>query len=254
MKKRLLFWVPCLVVALAAAAVLIPDSPLYLTKLAYWGGYHDGHRTSYWMKELDSPDAEARCQAIHALGAIGSEAEEAVPALTQILQRDPERGPRIEAALALSKMRPASRSAVPALAEALGDEELWVRMNAAIALAGLGAESRPAVPALIKALRNEINRTNLDAFHFTIQEEVAIALGHASAGTPEAVPVLTDTLQTANSASLRYAAARALGMVGADARPAVPLLREMLQDKDPQARRVAKDALHAIEGEPEGAS
>jgi HEAT repeat protein len=251
MKKRLLFWVLCVAVALGAASLLLPASPWYLSDLAFWGGYHDGHRTAHWVKELHSPDPQIRCQAIHALGAIGPAAEESVPALTEILRRDPERWPRVEAALALSKMRPASRSAVPALGEALTDEELWVRMNAAVALSGLGRDSRPAVPALLQALKDERNRTNLEVFHFTIQEQVAVALGRASTGTPEAVPALTETLRGADSALLRQAAARALGSVGGEARPAVPLLREMLRDDDPQAQRVAREALRHIEGEPE---
>lgn len=251
MKKRLLFWVPCLAVGLAAVAAVLPGSSLYLSDLAFWGGYHDGHRTGYWIKALHSASPETRCQAIHALGAIGPPAEKAVPELTEILRRDPERGPRIEAALALSKLRPASRSAVPELAEALTDEELWVRMNAAIALAALGHDSQPAVPALIRALKDQMNRTNLDAFPFTIQQEVAVALGRASSGTPEAVPALSETLRTADSKWVRLTVARALAEVGGEARPAVPLLRGMLRDDDPGVRRTAEEALHRIEGEPE---
>jgi hypothetical protein len=250
MKKRLLIWVPCLALVLAAVALLLPASPWYLPDLVFGGGYSDGHRTSYWITALHSPDAETRCQAAHALGAIGPDAEAAVPLLTQILRRDPKREPRIEAALALSKLCPASRSAVPDLAEALTDEELWVRMNAAITLAALGQDSRPAVPALIRALKDQTNRTNLDAFPFTIQQEVAVALGRASSGTPEAVPALSESLRAADSKRVRLTVARALAAVGGEARPAAPLLREMLQDDDPGVRQVAEDALHRIEGEP----
>jgi HEAT repeat protein len=250
MRKRLLFWVPTLTVALAGAALAIPASPFYLPEYLFRGGYHDGHPTGYWIKSLDAPDTASRYRAIHALGAIGPEAEAAVPALAVILRRDPERFLRAEAALALSKMRPASVRAVPALAEALGDEDQKVRMYAVIALATMGRASRPAVPALTAALKDDTNQAHVSTFYFTIQEEAAIALGRATSGTPEAVPVLMETLRAAPSDRLRWAAARALGTVGTEARPAVPLLRTLLRDEGPVPRWVVEEALLDIEGNP----
>ena len=44
---------------------------------------------------------------------------------------------------------------MPALTEALHDEEETVRRRAAVALLAFGPEARPAVPALIRALRDE---------------------------------------------------------------------------------------------------
>jgi HEAT repeat protein len=248
MKKRLLFWVPALTVALAGAALALPSSPFYLPVYLMAGGHHDGHSTRYWINNLHDPDAAARARAIHALGAIGPQAEAAVPELADILTQDPEPKSRMEAALALSKMRPASAAAVPALAQALADKDLRVRMNAAIALTGLGAASRPAVPALITALKDETNHTNLNAFSFTIQEEAAIALGRASAGTAAGVPALTEALRTTDFVPLRHAAARALGLVGAEARPAAPLLRQM-RDGGGVAAWVVEEALQRIEPE-----
>jgi HEAT repeat protein len=253
MRKRLLFWVPTLALAAATASVAVPASPFYLPDFLVRGGYHDGHSTRYWVKELKSDDGEARSRAINALGAIGPDAVEAVPDLAVILRQDPEGLRRAQAALALTKMRPASRGAVPALAEALSDKDEWVRMNAVIALAGLGTDSRPAIPALIPAMKDDANRTNLGAFTFTIQEEAAIALGRASAGTHDGVAALSETMQTTPSRSLKRAAARALGLVGAEARDAAPLLKAMLDDADPALQWTARVALHQIEGEPQGA-
>jgi HEAT repeat protein len=248
MRKRLLFWVPILTVALAGVAFALPASPFYLPEFLLKGGYHDGHPTGYWIDELKAPDSAARYRAVHALGAIGPEAGDAVPALAVILRQDPESRLRVEAALALTKMRPASERAVPALAEALADKDDQVRMYSVIALAGLGRASRPAVPALTAALQDATNERYVNTFTFTIREEAAIALGRASAGTPEAVPVLMQTLRTAESHRLRQAAARALGTVGAEAQPAVPLLRTLLTEKDRVPRWVVEDALFRIEG------
>ena len=249
MKRRLLIWVPILLVALAGVALALPASPFYLPDFWLKGGHHDGHSTRYWIKQLESPDVKARTEAIHALGAIGADAEPAVPALADILTKDPEPVPRFEAAMALGKMRPASRTAVPALAAALTDKDLRVRMNAVIALAGLATDSRPAVPALTRTLQDKTNETNLNVFSFTIREEAAIALGRASAGTPEAVAVLTETVKSPSSPEpLKQAAVRALGTIGPEARPAVPVLKSMLQDKGPVDPVFVDEALKKIEG------
>ena len=89
-KRRALLWVTIALLALGGVAVLVPNSPLYLTNLFGSSGEHEGHSTRYWMKELDSPDAERRQEALYALGAIGPDAADAVPKLAQILVEHPE--------------------------------------------------------------------------------------------------------------------------------------------------------------------
>jgi HEAT repeat protein len=249
MKKRRALWGAVALAALAAAAPLVPGSPAYLPD--FFGGdgrFYNGHPTRYWVRALDSPVSDVRYRAIHSLGAIGPEAGEAVPALAALLVGSPSRGTRIEAALALSKMAPASRAAVPALAQALADPEPLVRTNAILALIRLRDQARPAIPALIRALRDDANRRRPATFTFTIQEAAARALGWASAGSPDAVPALTEVLRDGGPDGLRTAAAGALGEVGPEARPAAALLRAMLQEKDPDLRQTAREALEKIEG------
>ena len=243
--SRLLVRILVALLLLAAAAVLIPGSPVYLSKLLNHP-QHDGHSTRYWLRAVDSSDPELRHHALYCLGAIGTDAGEAVPKLAQVMREDADPSARSDAALALSKMAPASRVAVKELAEALGDPEARVRMNAAIALSRLHADARPAIPALIKAINDEDNLTNLQLFAFTIQEMSSIALGRASAGSPEAVPALTEALAAAETEPMRAALARALGEVGADAKPALPLLRVMRKNKTPWLREVAEEALQKI--------
>jgi HEAT repeat protein len=250
MRRRYVLWLAAVLVLAAVAAILIPDSPVYLPNLIVREGQsYDGHSTRYWIKALKSPDLKVRHQAIFALGAIGDPAGEAVPALAALMLEDPDRGIRIDSALALSKMDPASRAAVPELAQALGDSEPWVRMNAAIALSRLRTDSRPAVPALIEALQDKGNDTDLRAFTCTIQEMVALALGRASAGSAEGVPALTAALKSAGTVGMRRSAARALGEVGAPARPAVPDLQALLTDRNGDVRETAEEALKKIGGE-----
>src|SRR5260370_41607865 len=134
MTKRHAMRLAAALVLLAALAVLLPGSPVFLANFFSANGQHDGHSTRYWMNTLNSSDNEARYHAIFALGTIGAEASDAVPALATIMVHDPDREARHQAAQALMKMAPASRTAVPALAQALKDKEPSERMNAAMAL------------------------------------------------------------------------------------------------------------------------
>jgi HEAT repeat protein len=247
MKSRYILLPLSGIVILALFAVLIPASPIYLEKIINWDSFSNGHSTGYWMGDLENSDAKVRREAIHNLGRLGAGAGEAVPALGAILLEDTDPNNRREAALALSKMAPASRAAVSALAQALEDKELFVRRNATVALLALGEEARPAVPALIRALKDKTNRTNLDEFTFTIQQTMALTLGEASAGSSEAVPALLEALKAAeDSLEMRLCAARGLGAIGPPAQPAVPQLRTLLKDQSSDVRKAAGEALEKI--------
>jgi HEAT repeat protein len=247
MTKRGVFWAGTACVALGAFAFLLPGSPLYLPKVLVSGRQHDGRSVRSWMASLDSSDPDERRNAIFALGAIGPEAAEGVPALAAILTDDPDRDARSQAALALSKMHPASCEAVDALTAALEDEEPFVRMNSSIALVKLGKDARPAIPALIKGVADRRNHRHVGAFVPTICGVMLVALGRASAGTDEAVPTLIAVLKNNPTAEMRRAAAQGLGEIGTSARPATDLLRPLLQDGNPDVRHAAEHALKKIE-------
>jgi hypothetical protein len=183
---------------------------------------------------------------VFAVGAIGPDATAAVPNLAAILTDDPEPFLRSEAGLALMKLAPASRAAVPALARALKDHDPLVRMYAVLTLHRLRGEARPAVPALIEALADDNNHARAGSFPSTIKERVAVALGVVSAGTADGVPGLRAALVTAVDGDLRVAACRGLGEVGPPARPAAPDLRALLRDKSAAVRSAAERALQAI--------
>ena len=246
-KRRRAVWIVIGVLVVAVVAMLIPGSPVYLPDIMASGGQHDGHSTRYWTNALDDPDAETRKSACFALGAIGPQAERAVPKLATIMLEDSDHGVRSEAALALSKMDPASKEAVPQLAKALESESILVRMNAARALFRLKQDARPAVPAMLKAMADDENQTNAGIFTTTVYELVVLALGRATAGTDEAVPVLIDALKKAPRLESRLAAIRALGEVGPAAKSTVPLLKPLLEDKDRNIKEAAHEALLKIE-------
>jgi HEAT repeat protein len=235
--------------ALLGVAVLVQASLLYLPTLFGWTGYYDGRPARYWIGALKSPDVEDRRRAIHALGAIGAEAEGAAPALGTALLEDVDRGARIGAALALMKLGPAAAPALPSLIRALEDKDPIIRMDVVTTLLRMGRVARPAVPALVRALGDERNETNCGLFFCTIKEVVAVAVGHASAGTAEAVPALTELLRPTEPEATRQAAVRALGEVGKEASPAVPELRALLDDPSDGVRQAAAEALRKITAE-----
>ncbi len=250
MKKRPVVWIAFVLFLLTGLALLVPASPAYLPAMFGPGGRfghsYKGHFTGHWVETLKSPQKADRLEAMDALGMIGPDAADGVPALAELLAGDPDREIRSRAGLALSKMVPASAAAVPALAKALSDDEPVVRMNAAVTLFRLRTDARPAVPALRAALKDKANETNADAFMSTIQEMAALALGRATAGSDEAVPDLLDALRDAKTQTMRQAAARALGEVGVAARSAAPQLRELLKDNSKDVQDAAREALEKI--------
>jgi HEAT repeat protein len=246
MKKRHAVWLVAALVVLASLLLLVPGSPAYLPTFYEYKGQHDGHPTGYWIKALNTRDENVRYQAIFALGAIGADAEEAVPSLAQIMLEDPDIEARHQAAFALSKMAPASRVAVPQLAQAVESTEPHVRMNAIMALFNLNEEARPAVPALIRAVQDKQNQTNLKTFHLTIQSMAARTLGRASRGSDAGVAVLRTTLEETRHPEVRWAVALALGDIGPPASPAIPDLKPLLDDDAGLVREAAELALQKI--------
>src|SRR3954451_24871524 len=83
---------------------------------------------------------------------------------------------RLDAAAALGRLGPKAGPAVPALAEALSDEDLYVRRLVPLALGDIGAGA--AVPGLIEALGDEDEG---------VRRRAAVALGEIG---PEAAPAL----------------------------------------------------------------
>jgi len=82
-----------------------------------------------------------RQNAALALGAIGPDAKEAVPALTKLLQ-DPEWTVRRHAALALGEIGPAAQESMPALSKLKQDHQSLVRKAAEEAIRRIrGAKS-----------------------------------------------------------------------------------------------------------------
>jgi HEAT repeat protein len=130
----------------------------------------------------------------------------AIFALTRVL-RDSDVQMRQNAALVLSslgggyeeELKPPldTRAALPALIEALTDDDRDVRAWAAGAIGWMGPPAEPAIPALVKLLRDPYEGARNNG---------CIALEHIGPAAREALPVLREALNDPSRDVRRFAA------------------------------------------------
>ena len=111
--------------------------------------------TSDLFEQLGHDDANVRLEAVKSLGARGGtiEAKTIAPELAAAFKKESSDEVRYALALALGRMGPEAKVAVPDLAAALNDPQ--VRVAAARALGSVGPDAEPAIPALIALLGQE---------------------------------------------------------------------------------------------------
>jgi HEAT repeat protein len=89
--------------------------------------------TAHWIEQLQSPESLRRIEAVHTLQERKGEAAQIVPALIEAL-KDENAHVRRESARALGSFGTEAQNAIPALQTALRDHEPSVRRAAGIAL------------------------------------------------------------------------------------------------------------------------
>jgi HEAT repeat protein len=184
---------------------------------------------------MNSGVASVRRNAAAALGQIGPEVgDRAVVALTAALG-DTSFPVREQVVIALGKLTPLSKSAIPVLQKAVESRRFSPRVHAAYALWSMTGEADRAVPALVQELKRD-----------TTPWEAAEALGRIGAPAKAAVGPLTEALKTADDIT-RWRAAEALGRIGPASKPALPTLIEMLEDPDPDIRTAASEAISKVD-------
>jgi len=102
---------------------------------------------------LEDKDDQVRFTACHVLALNGTAARQAVPALLKMLGHS-NVFYRRNASHALAAIGP-DAAAINVLNEALKEEEAWVNYHAAIAVGKLGPQGKPAVPALLNLLKSK---------------------------------------------------------------------------------------------------
>jgi HEAT repeat protein len=216
-----------------------------------------------WIKQATDANPQLRLESVHALAKIGLEAKIAIPPLIKLLRDNDEQvrstahqalrkmgqpavtaltellhdknlSVRTSAAQALEVFGPDAKSAVPALAELLGDST--ASFVAAYALGSIGPEARYAIPKLIALLQE--NNDSRSAY--------ASALGHIGPEAKAAVPEIIKLLHE-KDISVHYAAIAALGGIGPGAKDAIPDLIVFLPHLDTKFKRnFAAEALIKI--------
>ncbi len=128
-------------------------------------------------------DDFARWEATRALRLIGAGAVQAEARLLELLS-DPNASTRVEAALALWKIRP-RKSAFDTFVQALNDPDEFARSEAIQALAQLGDEAAPVLPNLIRALGDQTA---------SIRASAAMAIGKIGPRARSAVPAVLESV------------------------------------------------------------
>lgn len=169
------------------------------------------------IEKLTDSDTRIRRDAADALVTIGSSA---VPALIDALDNQ-DKNVRWCAASVLGDIGAEAKPAVPALVDALKDKDGLVRLYATLALGNIGVEAKAAVPALISALKDEEPYVRIYA---------PAALRKMGVEAKVAVPALITALKDKNG-RVRLNAAYALGAMGTEAASAVPDLMKTLNDE-----------------------
>ncbi|HZT83199.1 MAG TPA: HEAT repeat domain-containing protein [Gemmataceae bacterium] len=151
------------------------------------------------IEALGDENPHVRQEAAAALGGMfGTDRSEAVPALAK-LAADPEPEVRAAAVEALACIGPPARAAGPALAKALGDEDVRTRRGASAALVRVLGDD--AVPHLTEALADD-----------RAQPFAAAALGRLGPAARLAAPEL-ERLAREGDPSVRLLATQALGRI-----------------------------------------
>jgi len=206
------------------------------------------------------------------MDAVAGLGEDAVPPLIEALEHEEVRG---LVAATIARIGPAAKAAVPALIEALSDENPRIRNEVLFAIAAIGPEAKEAVPMVAKLLNDpemdvrygacyalgkigraampakaELQRTLDSPDQFLAMAGAwALACIHPECQETAAksVPVLIKAL-AASDAMSRLRAAEVLGLLGPLARPAAAAVQKALQDEDQRVRETAAQALKGISG------
>ncbi len=201
------------------------------------------------VKALGDPSGDVRYWSARALGIIGpvvsyggddpyGYVEITVAALTRAL-KDKSKKVRLEAAWALGRLGPFAKPAVPALLDAMREDDAKdekivtsggsIRWRAMRALADIGPEAKEAIPALLKVVQNGEGRY--------VHGCAVIALGKIA---PEDPKVLAALLAAAKVKDLRGPAVYALGNVGRrHADKVIPTLIQALDVSDIEDKVIA---------------
>jgi len=182
------------------------------------GPVYRGQPLSYYLSKLKAASGPARIRILRVLGEFGSDGAAAVPALNEALA-DNDIEVRAAVVGSLAKIGAENPKGLPGLTKELQDSDAGLRVLAALALKSIGPNAAPAVPQLIAALNDP---------EVPVRLAVAQALGAIGPRASAAVPALAAKLVDKNEGRLVFRTSMiALGQIGPAAKEALPVLREV---------------------------
>ena len=219
---------------------------------------------------FDIDPKRARLTVDPILMSIGRVTSHELPLLTRLLAHESAHV-RKKAIIALQRIHPRAKAAIPSLLGILNDNDEEVRRFARSALDGMGPVSGLEVPVLIETLRDKrrsaiVRKYAAEALvtevavpelgevlerreeDITVRRAAARTLGRLGKLAAAGVPALGKAIGEEDR-MLRWAAAVALRDIGQAADGAAPELRRALEDQDRFIRKLASEALRNIEGE-----
>jgi len=171
-----------------------------------------------------------------ALGRITNRADEAIPALHQLLVSTNDRT-RAVAAITLWRVGANAEAACRSLEMLLTSKE--AKGTAASYLGSMGAAAHEAVPTLLRASHQDIGAW-VDMYD---RAQCAKAVLRIQGESPEAAGELEKALAFQQNSWVRATVAKDLGNLGQLAVPLIPALQRALADSDREVRHEAKVAL-----------
>ena len=185
---------------------------------------------------------EEKISAVLELGRLSSNANFVIPELLYSLKNEESHDVRMEIIRALERIGGQANKTVPALIEALGDNDWQIRWAAAGALTSFGKKSAMAVPELINLLRDK-NEYVKNAAISTLGKMGPISVAAMMDELEKPVDFVEDQLY------MHIICTRALGALGAKAMIAVPILVKNSQNKNEVVRLESVIALRKIGGD-----
>ena len=185
---------------------------------------------------------EEKISAVLELGRLSSNANFVIPELLYSLKNEESHDVRMQIIRALERIGGQANKTVPALIEALGDNDWQIRWAAAGALTSFGKKSAMAVPELINLLRDK-NEYVKNAAISTLGKMGPISVAAMMDELEKPVDFVEDQLY------MHIICTRALGALGAKAMIAVPILVKNSQNKNEVVRLESVIALRKIGGD-----
>ena len=221
----------------ALVSALADEDPQVLANVADAAAAQGQKIVPRLIRGLQNP--KLKRMAVMVLARMGTTAKAAVPALVQAMADD-DPAFRAEVQFALGALGPEAAEAVPALVASLDHDDKNVCLSACYALGKIGPQAAAAVPRL---------RANLDGDDSILPLVSALALMRIGPEDAQlrrqTVPLLAEGLQH-DDELVRVESARALGELGSSARSAIPALEKATQDPRESVRLAAEEALQRI--------